>query len=95
MLPGRPQALLISLLTVHLDQLLRKVLWEELGHLWTGARTKHPIRGMLLASDWLLGLEVQSGTDVFRFSRGTETRGIYSETYNTLRLIIFTENKLF
>ena len=62
-LPSRPQALLVGPFTVDPDQLLRKVLREQLGHLWTGAGKEHPIRAMLLASDWLLGLEALPGTD--------------------------------
>ena len=73
--PGGLQALLVvvgllvGLLADHLYYLLYKALWKMPGHLQTGAQTKCPIRGMLHASDWMLGLEAQSGTDMFRFSR--------------------------
>ena len=63
--PGGPQALLVDLLADHLYYLLFKAQWEKPGHLQTGERTKRPIS----ASDWTLGLEAQSGTDMFRFSR--------------------------
>ena len=79
-LPGHPQALLISLLTVHLDQPLLKVSWDKRGHLWTGAGTKKKPS------------QVQTCSGSVEH-RSTETREIYG--HNTLILIMLTVNTIF